>query len=770
MQKRSFWMLLTAMVLLLCLLPTTVLAADGTITAGKPLQVSAQAGVECQYSYTFTAPKTATYVVWNDAWEGSVYIDIDDANGYYVAGNSERCQFAAEKGATYTINLQVWSYNESVTKATINLKEAVPVTSLSFRQATYTGFMGGEYNNVYIDGTVQPLDGLVNGTWTISNPDVAELLYSDDEDFYAAFTLKSPGTTTITFTNSNGVKASCTIVVKDLKTIAMGDSPRFTVAPGETEGFVFTAPADGYYYVDRDPGNALSYSEDLEILVEGDLYSEEWGDYGGRTAHVSRIDVGLKKGQKYSITIKNLGSTTVSGNLEIHKAVPATSMKILGDDVAAEGYYHYYSVEIGPDYAIPESITWTSSNSSVLKITEQWSEGCEVEAVGTGTAVLTAKTASGLKATFTVEVVKDEEFEYNGKDYPLTLNKANAIIIDEPGGWMYYGFTPSSSGYYYIQHDADEWAVAGVFEEFSDVAGTGFYGDKVGGFAVWLEAGKPYIVYSYFYDETSVGTYNIYVSRMASKTNGWHQQGDDWFYYKNGKLVTGWQKIDGKWYYFRQSLRMATGLAEIDGKWYYLNNEMKTGWQQIDGKWYFFGTDGIMQTGWIQVSGKWYYMNSSGVMQTGWQQIGGKWYYMNSSGAMQTGWVQVGGKWYYLNSDMKTGWVQDGGKWYYLNSSGVMQTGWVQVSGKWYYLKSDMKTGWQKIDGSWYYLKSEMKTGWQQIGGSWYYLGSNGIMRTGWQFIGNSWYYLGTNGIMVTGTHTIDGVTYTFNSSGAMVK
>ena len=39
-----------------------------------------------------------------------------------------------------------------------------------------------------------------------------------------------------------------------------------------------------------------------------------------------------------------------------------------------------------------------------------------------------------------------------------------------------------------------------------------------------------------------------------------------------------------------------------------------------------------MLTGWQKISGKWYYMNENGAMQTGWQKIGGKWYYMNGSG------------------------------------------------------------------------------------------------------------------------------------------
>ncbi len=114
-----------------------------------------------------------------------------------------------------------------------------------------------------------------------------------------------------------------------------------------------------------------------------------------------------------------------------------------------------------------------------------------------------------------------------------------------------------------------------------------------------------------------------------------------------------------------------------------------TGWQKIEGKWYFYDPDGSKHTGWLKSGNDWYYLNAEGAMQTGWVKISGIWYYLNNSGAMQTGWVKVSDKWYYLNSSgaMQTGWVKVAGKWYYLNSSGAMRTGWQQSSGYWYYLE-----------------------------------------------------------------------------------
>lgn len=137
-------------------------------------------------------------------------------------------------------------------------------------------------------------------------------------------------------------------------------------------------------------------------------------------------------------------------------------------------------------------------------------------------------------------------------------------------------------------------------------------------------------------------------------------------------IVTGWQKLNGKWYYFDQNGEM-----------------LKNSWLNDNG-WYYLDGDGVMATGWIKVSNKWYYLNAHGLMLTGWQKINNVWYYLNTSGAMQTGWKQIGNYWYYFNSSgsMRTGWLKSGNYWYYLNSSGSMRTGWLKVSGKWYYLDS----------------------------------------------------------------------------------
>ena len=174
----------------------------------------------------------------------------------------------------------------------------------------------------------------------------------------------------------------------------------------------------------------------------------------------------------------------------------------------------------------------------------------------------------------------------------------------------------------------------------------------------------------------------------------------EWYYMgKDGKAVTGWQKISGKWYYFSPDVFVMyqDGVAEIGNTWYCFNADgsMVTGWKKIDGHWFYFTASGAVAKGWTKVSGKWYFFatKSDGDVESmaiGWKKISGKWYYFNASGAMVTGWQKIGGKWYYFNASgaMVTGWLKTGGKWYYFNASGAMVTGSLKIGKKTYRFNS----------------------------------------------------------------------------------
>jgi subtilisin family serine protease len=117
---------------------------------------------------------------------------------------------------------------------------------------------------------------------------------------------------------------------------------------------------------------------------------------------------------------------------------------------------------------------------------------------------------------------------------------------------------------------------------------------------------------------------------------------------------------------------------------------VKGEWKFANNNWYYY-ENGVMKSGWVKSGGKWYYLNHSGVMQTGWVLYNSKWYFLADSGEMKIGWLFWNGSWYYLDHDgkMLSGWIYVYGNWYFLGQSGDMKTGWIEWADKWYYLYSD---------------------------------------------------------------------------------
>ena len=310
---------------------------------------------------------------------------------------------------------------------------------------------------------------------------------------------------------------------------------------------------------------------------------------------------------------------------------------------------------------------------------------------------------------------------------------------------------------------------------------------------------------------------------------GWNAVGSDWYFVRNGALVSGWEYINGHWYWFDSSsgCKMATGWIELSGSRYYLER----------------GGDfqGAMSTGWIFDGGSWYYADASGAALNGWQYIGGAWYWLDASndGKMATGFKQIGSSTYYFDASgaMSTGWVHDGSDWYFADVSGAFHPGWLSANGGLYYLDPacgfKLATGYFSVDGlnyfandsgeiavrQWltaedgttvfagvdgafcgkldngvlyipnadgvlepasgfvelggcmFYIDPETHApslGWKQFDGAWYYFDENGCAHTGWLDDNGPWYYLGDSGVLQTGWIDVDGSWYYANDSGRM--
>ena len=106
-------------------------------------------------------------------------------------------------------------------------------------------------------------------------------------------------------------------------------------------------------------------------------------------------------------------------------------------------------------------------------------------------------------------------------------------------------------------------------------------------------------------------------SAVASR-NGWVANGSDKYYYKDGKVLKGWQEISGRLYYFTKS----TG-------------RMLKGWQSLGGHKYYMGKNGNVRKGWQKIGGRTYYFSrKTGKMWTGKRVIDGKTYKFRKNGSL----------------------------------------------------------------------------------------------------------------------------------------
>lgn len=135
-----------------------------------------------------------------------------------------------------------------------------------------------------------------------------------------------------------------------------------------------------------------------------------------------------------------------------------------------------------------------------------------------------------------------------------------------------------------------------------------------------------------------------FIYNPAVKELTWKQA---WKLYEDGKMVTGWKKVNEEWYF-------------MDPK----TGDMLTGWLKDAGVWYYLTVtpdkthkEGQMWRGWLKDKDKWYYLNpektkdaKEGQMLTGWQKIRWNnrdcWFYFNVSGVMLTGIQTINGKQY----------------------------------------------------------------------------------------------------------------------------
>lgn len=269
----------------------------------------------------------------------------------------------------------------------------------------------------------------------------------------------------------------------------------------------------------------------------------------------------------------------------------------------------------------------------------------------------------------------DGLLQYNGSTYYIdegkmlydtdqTVDEKNHInyIFDKNGKQVKSGWYYSES--HYKWYYADGTKNGALANGWTTIGGTEYYFDQ--------------ITYEMTSDDYLYINDDIYAFDKNGKTikNNWYKTYFSWVYLgEDGKAYEErWLLYNGKWYYFDGNGYMVTGYYDIwneNTNTYTIykfdeNGALMTGWEKIDNKWYYFDDKSNFAQGLKKIGNTSYYFDDFGKMMTGWQLINGKYYYFENNGAM------AANKWvgnYYLQADgsmAKNTWI---GK-YHVNASG----------------------------------------------------------------------------------------------------
>ena len=185
----------------------------------------------------------------------------------------------------------------------------------------------------------------------------------------------------------------------------------------------------------------------------------------------------------------------------------------------------------------------------------------------------------------------------------------------DQSGWMVTGWLKKPEGWYYLNPStgamATGWANINGKWYFFNSAGrmvTGWLSRSSGWYYLSdsgaMATGWQYIRNAWYYLEEGNG----------NMVTGWKQVGNNWYYLQSSGAMAANTWI-GDYYVNGSGVWVQGYWVQSGNRWWYANPDgtyPKNGWKTIQSKEYYFDKDGWMVTGWLKIGSTWYYLNPSG--------------------------------------------------------------------------------------------------------------------------------------------------------------
>lgn len=302
-----------------------------------------------------------------DVPNADVTLTVSDPTVVSIDANGK---IRALKAGTATITAR--TANNKTATCTVTVNKAVP-EKITVSPASKSVNVGETFS---ITTQITPAEAANDKlTWSSNNTSIAAV------DANGKVTAKAAGTATINVKTSNGKTATCTVTVKNIEATSVTVSPTtVTLEVGKTQ----TVAA--------------------KVAPDKADQSVTWTSSNTSIATVSSSGVITAKAiGTANITAKTKNGKTATVAVTV-KAVEATGVTIsAASNSCTVGSTVTLTAKVTPDKA-SQSVTWTSDNTSVATV----SSSGVVTSKAVGRATITAKTANGKTATYSVTVTPVE--------------------------------------------------------------------------------------------------------------------------------------------------------------------------------------------------------------------------------------------------------------------------------------------------------------------------------------------------------------------------
>jgi len=397
--------------------------------------------------FSFTPEEDAVYrvVVESGHRLEATLMRLEDGSSYSSTGTGKHTiSEDLYAGESYQITVYLLDkdgeYPEDA-EFSITIEKVPAATSIEINADGASSGYAGEYRYLYVN--YLPEGALIERiTWESSDPEIVEITWNGN--YEAEIYFVSPGTATITATSENGLVATCTLTVKDIDTIELGEEKVVTLDGEYAAYYSFTPDEDGYYSFCSYDNDHDTYGYILDANMEELARNDDGGDNNNFDVRYE-----LEAGVTYILKARFYDTDdTGSFSVCVERAKMVTGLEIISMPERTEyiegmvrDYLNYQGLQLRATWSDGSTTDWTYGNGWYIDNEHIALDTSDVEE--TGEIVLTCGKVIAILTLTVVENPVDHLEIASGTAKKYLENIDGYFNSNEDGKYfLYYADTP----------------------------------------------------------------------------------------------------------------------------------------------------------------------------------------------------------------------------------------------------------------------------------------------------------------------------------------